>query len=329
MTKILCTDPLPQALIELCKTMLPDDVIFEVVPDFELSTFACMAGDAEILMVVHRRIDAELLAYAPRVRFIQRSGLGHENIIVEDTNAAGIPAAYTPGANAGAVAEHAIMHMLVAVRRFADGERAARANTWPNLDMAAQGIGDIARTTIGFIGMGSIGQAVAERLIAFGPQMIYYRRNRLDPAAEERLHLTYVSLPELLARSRIVSLHTPLTEDTYHMIGDKELAAMPQGSFLINVSRGGLIDEAALRRAIESGHLAGAGLDTIEKEEAGGNPFTDLPQVLVTPHTAGPSKRGMDAILERAFANVVRVVEGNDPIDLVPGSQLTPMYLDV
>jgi phosphoglycerate dehydrogenase-like enzyme len=324
MVNVLCTDPLPQALIKTCENKLPDGAIFEVVPDGELSTFASMAGDAEILIVAHRRIDAELLANAPKVRFIQRAGLGHENIIVKDTNAAGIPAAYTPGANAGAVAEHTIMHMLIAARRFADGERAARANTFPNLEMAAEGIGDIAGATIGFIGMGYSGQAVAERLIAFGPQMIYYKRNRLDLATEQRLHLSYVSLSELLARSKIVSLHTPLTEETHHMIGDEELAAMQQGSFLINVSRGGLIDEGALRRAIESGHLAGAGLDTVQKEEAGGNPFTDLPQVLVTPHTAGPSKRGLDAILERTFANVERVMKGNDPIDLVPGSQLSP-----
>lgn len=323
MTKVLFIDPLPEALIELCRSMLADDIALEVVPDHELTTFAKMAEDAEILVVGHRKIDAELLSHAPNVRFIQRAGLGHETIIIEDTNAAGIPAAYTPGANAGAVAEHIIMHMLIAVRRFADGERAARANTWPSLEMAGEGIGDIAGTTIGMIGLGAIGQAVAERLIAFGPKkMIYHKRNRLDAATEERLRVSYASLPELLAQSQIVSLHTPLTDETYHMIGDEEFAAMPKGSFIINAARGGLIDEAALRRAIESGHLAGAGLDTVEHEEAGGNPFTDLPQVLITPHTAGPSKRGLDSILERTFANVTRVLEGKSPIDLIPGSEL-------
>lgn len=321
MTKILSTDPLPQALIDMCQRMLPDDVVFEAVPDFELQTFANMAVDAEILVVGHRTVDTQLLAHAPAVRFIQRGGLGHENIMIEDTNAAGIPAAYTPGANAGAVAEHAIMHMLVAVRRFADGERATRNNKWPGLEMAAEGIGDIAGSTIGLIGFGYIGQAVAERLIAFGPEMIYNTRNQLDRATEERLQVTYVPLPELLARSTIVSLHTPLTDETRYMIGDEELAAMPQGSYIINVSRGGLVDEAALRRSILSGHLAGAGLDNIEKEEAGGNPFTDLPQVLITPHTAGPSKRGLHSILERAFANITLVLEGKPPEDLIPGSQ--------
>jgi len=301
--------------------MLPKDVICEAVPDMELKTFADLAVDADILLVAHRHIDANLLAHAPNLRLVQRLGLGYENVVVEDTKAAGIPAAFTPGANADSVAEHALMHMLVAIRRFADGERATRANKWTELEMAAAGIGDIVGSSIGLIGMGYIGKAVAERLIAFKPkEVLYYKRNRLDVAEEERLKLNYRSLSELLSQSQIVSLHTPLSDETRHMISDNELASMPEGSLIINVSRGGLIDESALRRAIERGHIAGAGLDNIEHEKDGGNPFVDLPQVLVTPHTAGPSKEGLNAILKRACENVIRVLEGQSPLDLIPGS---------
>jgi phosphoglycerate dehydrogenase-like enzyme len=322
MAKVLVSEPLPAPVVKLCRSMLSDEVVLEVVPDFELQTFAKMAVDADILLVGHRRVDTELLSYAPSLQLVQRAGLGHENIIVSDTNTAGIPAAYTPGANADSVAEHAIMHMLIALRRFADGERATRINQWPMGKMAEEGIGDIVGSTIGLIGMGHIGIAVVERLLPFKPkQILYYKRNRLDSVDEKRLSLTYVSLGELLSRSQIVSLHTPLTDETYHMISDNEFATMPKGSFIINVSRGGLIDEDALRRAIETGQISGAGLDNIEQEEDGGNPFVDLPQVLVTPHMAGPSKQGLYEILSRACANINLVLDGHSPIDLIPGSQ--------
>lgn len=321
MAKVLISDPLPERLVTICRSMLPKDVCCEAVPDMQLQTFADLAVDAEILLVAHRRIDADLLAYAPNLKLIQRLGLGYDNIIFKDTKAAGIPAAFTPGANADSVAEHAIMHMLVAIRRFADGERATRANKWSELEMAAEGIGDIVGSTIGLIGMGSIGKAVAERLIPFkAKEVLYYKRNRLDVAEEEQLKLRYVPLNDLLSQSQIVSLHTPLSDETLHMIGDNELASMPKGSFIINVSRGGLIDEAALSRVIKSGHIAGAGLDNIENEKDGGNPFVDLPQVLVTPHNAGATKQGVHAILKRACENIIRVLEGQPPIDLIPSS---------
>ena len=169
--------------------------------------------------------------------------------------------------------------------------------------------------------MGYIGQAVAERLIPFKPEeVLYHKRNRLDKAEEDRLKLSHVPLNQLLTRSQIVSIHTPLTNETKYIIGDDELAKMPRGAFIINVSRGGLIDEAALRRAIKSGHIAGAGLDNIEHEKDGGNPFVDLPQVLVTPHTAGPTRQGLKAIFKRACDNVIRVLDGQPPVDLIPGS---------
>jgi D-3-phosphoglycerate dehydrogenase len=124
----------------------------------------------------------------------------------------------------------------------------------------------------------------------------------------------------LLASSQIVSLHLPLNEATYHLVSDEQLARMPRGSILINAARGGLVDAAALRRAIESGHLAGAGLDTLEKEGEGCNPFADLPQVVVTPHLAGASQRAGAALAQRCLANINRFLTGEPLLDLVPGT---------
>ena len=320
MSKVLCTDPLPQEIVALCESMLPNSVEFAAVPSLESDDFGRMAADAEFLLVGHRQVDDALLAMAPNLRLIQRVGLGYENIDIEAVVRAGVPAAYTPDANSVAVAEHAIMLMLVLVKRFTTAEAATRAGGWPMMEMVADGIGDLDETTIGLVGLGNIGQAVAERLLPFGPRLLYHARNRVDPTTEDRLGVSYRSLPELLESSQIVSLHLPVTEATRHIMGDEQFVRMPAGSFLVNVSRGALVDEDALRRAILRGHLAGAGLDTVEREEAGGNPFTDLPQVIVTPHTSGPTQRGLHAILERSIANIVRMLAGESIADPIPGT---------
>ncbi len=321
MSKVLCTDPLPQMFVDMCQNLLPKGVSFVAVPTLDIQDFARLAADADFLFVIHRKIDADLLALAPRVRLIQRNGIGYENIDVDAAATVGIPVAYTPGANAGAVAEHAIMLMLALVKRFVAAEHGTRRGKWPMMELAQAGIGDLAGSTIGLIGLGHTGKAVATRLATFGSHLVYHTRHRVDEAIEEKYQVTYMSLSELLTESQIVSLHLPLNEATRHLIGDEQLGLMPRGSILVNVSRGGLVDEVALRRAIESGHLAGAGLDTIEQEGEGGNPFTDLPQVIVTPHTAGPSRRGIDALLQRSFANINRVLAGEQSLDLISGTR--------
>ncbi len=161
-------------------------------------------------------------------------------------------------------------------------------------------------------------------MLPFSTRLLYHTRNRVDPAIEDRLQATYKPLPELLEASHIVSLHLPLTDETHHIMGDEEFGRMPSGSFLVNTSRGALVDETALRRAIESGHLSGAAMDTVEREEAGGNPFIDLPNVIVTPHTAGGTHRGAHVIIERSIANINRMLAGEPIVDAVPGTADIP-----
>ena len=322
MSRVLFTEPLPDNLVEVCRSMLPEDIEFAAVPTLSPEDFARLSSDTEFLLVGHRQVDDALLAMAPNLRLIQRLGLGYDNIDVEAVKRAGVPAAYTPGANSVAVAEHTIMLMLVLVKHLVKAEAATRAGGWPMMELISEGIGDLEQATVGLIGLGNIGQAVAERLLPFGTRTLYHARNRVDPAIEERYQVTYKSLPALLQASQLVSLHLPTTAETHHIMGDKQFAMMPVGSYLVNVSRGGLVDEDALYRAIDSGHLAGAGLDTVQREEAGGNPFTDLPQVIVTPHTAGPSRRGVHVILERSIANITRMLGGEPIVDPIPGTQV-------
>jgi len=290
-----------------------------VVASLDIADFAQRAAAADMLLVGHRRIDAALLDLAPRVRFIQRLGAGYDNIDVAAVAARGIPAAYTPGANAAAVAEQTIALMLALLKRLVPAVEATRANRWAFGDLTAAGLGDLADATVGLVGLGQIGRAVAERLIPFGPQLLYTQRRRLGADTEARLGVRYTALDDLLAAATIVSLHASATTETRGLIGARELDLMRPGALLINTARGELVDEAALRRAIARGHLGGAGLDVLQREADGGNPFADLPQVLVTPHVGGVSRSAGARIWEMALVNIGRVLSGQTPQSLVPG----------
>jgi len=319
--KVLMTQPIPRNMVDWCQKEMPEGVVFEAVASLSDEDWARSAADADILWSADRPIDAHLLAMAPRVRFIQHAGMGYNNIDVAAVAAAGITAAYMPGLSATNVAEHAIMLMLVLLRHFTIAEQGTRAGGWPRLDLHRAGVDDLATSTIGLVGLGYVGRAVATRLAPFGSRLLYHARHRAESDLESRLGLTYRSLPDLLAASKIVSLHVPLTPETRHLIGAAQLAAMPRGALLVNVSRGAVVDELALRQAIESGHLAGAALDVLEREEEGGNPFVDMPQVIVTPHVAGLSRSIMETTLRRGAANIARLIAGEPVHDPIPGTE--------
>ncbi|GAC1550655.1 MAG: hypothetical protein NVS2B7_26740 [Herpetosiphon sp.] len=189
---------------------------------------------------------------------------------------------------------------------------------WATTDIIQTGISDLATATVGLVGLGSTGQAVAARLVAFGTKVVYTSRHQVDPATEEELRVEYQPLPALLASASIVSLHVPLTGESRRLIGEAELAQMRPATLLINTARGGLIDEEALLRSLTDGHLGGAGVDVLEYEMDGHNPFAGRPEVIVTPHIAGASRASTQRIMQLAVANVVRFLGGEEPVDRVP-----------
>ena len=318
MSRVLLIDPIPPPLIERLRPLFPTNAGFDVVPTYSEEDLARHAVEAEILLVLNRKVDARLLSFVPRVRFVQRVGVGYDNLDLGALQTAGVVAAYTPGANAVAVAEHTILLMLALLKRFVAAESAARQGGWPTMELFQAGLGDLANATVGLVGFGNIGRAVAQRLAPFGSRLLYTARHAVDAATEQQFGVHYASLDELLASSTIVSLHLPLNEATEGLIGEAELAKMTVGAFLVNTSRGELLDEAALRRALVSGKLGGAALDVLRNERPGGNPFTDLPQVIVTPHLAGGSRAGVERALQMAIANIARFLRGESPLDLVP-----------
>lgn len=318
MSKILIIDPLPPSFVAGIRQAMPAGVDLDCVVGPEPEEFARRAADAEVLLVVSRRVDAPLLALAPQVRLVQRFGVGYDNLDLAALAAAGVPAAFTPGANADAVAEHTILLMLALLKRLPAADAATRRGEWPAQALVQAGLGDLAAATVGLVGFGHIGRAVAARLRPFGCQLLYTARHPLGRERDELLGVEYVPLPELLRRASIVSLHVPLTAETRHLIGAEELARMQQGAVLINTSRGAVLDETALRQSLDQAHLGGAGLDVLADEQPGGNPFADLTQVVVTPHVAGASAAAARIIFQQAAANVKRYLAGQPVLDLVP-----------
>ena len=315
MVKVLLIDPALATVRDGFVERLPPEVDVAVVADFGDEEFRRQAADATVLVNARRPVDAATLAMAPATRFIQMIGAGVDPIDRSAVAAAGITVAYNPGVNASGAAEHTIMLMLALLKRLPNTERVTRAGRFAPAEIIASGIDDLADATVGLVGMGHIGQAVAARLVPFGTRIVYHAR-RAVPAVD-RIATGPLPLPELLATSNIVSLHIPLTAETNHLIGEREIASMPRGSFLVNAGRGGLVDETALRAAVTGGHLAGAGLDVLERETDGVNPFADLPEVIVTPHLGGGSRNSMSGVVERCTANIRRFLAGEPVLDIV------------
>ncbi len=255
MPRILLIDPIPLPLVERMRPMFPAGTRLDMVSTLSEEDLDRHAAETEILLVIQRKVDARLLSILPHVRFVQRVGVGYDNLDLEALQAAGVVAAYTPGANAVAVAEHTILLMLALLKRFAAAESATRQGGWPTMELFQAGLGDLASTTVGLVGFGSIGRAVAQRLVPFGSRLQYTASHSVDPTTEQQFGVRYASLEDLLATSTIVSLHVPLTGATRGLIGEAELAKMPAGAFLVNTSRGEVLDESALRHTIESGKL--------------------------------------------------------------------------
>jgi phosphoglycerate dehydrogenase-like enzyme len=319
MPRVLISSPFPEAMVQFFRQLVGEAAEVDFVTTPGDAEFAQKAASVAVLVNGFRRVDAALLELAPKVKFIQQIGVGYNNLDLKALSARNILAANTPGVNAEAVAEHAILLMLSLLKRFEESVTATRANDWPTMKIAGSGLTELGAATVGLVGFGSTGQAVAERLKPFGARVLYTSRRRASPEIEERLGVSYASFPDLLAASSIVSLHLPLSAETHHLIGAKELAQMPPGSFLINTARGDIVDETALHAAIAGGHLGGAGLDVIQQEKPGGNPFSALHQVTVTPHTAGASKGVMVKAAKIAAGNVSRYLAGEKPLYILPG----------
>ena len=274
--------------------------------------------DADVLVVGLEPVDEKLLARAGRLRLIQRLGRGHDNVDLDAASRRGIPVCGMPDFNAESVAEHTVMLTLALLRRVFESTLLMKAGRWPVRDVVSPGIFDLAGKTVGIVGYGAIGRAVADRMRAFDAVLCVHdsdQRRQMDG-------VEVASLDELLGRADVVTLHAPLTQDTEGMIGERELALMKPTAILVNTARGALVDELALANALTSGSIAGAGIDVYSDEPLDPkHPLRRCPNVVLTPHTAGQTREAMERMVGFMLENLRRLEQGESLRHLLnPGS---------
>ncbi|MEM3700706.1 MAG: hydroxyacid dehydrogenase [Candidatus Bathyarchaeia archaeon] len=251
------------------------------------------------------KIPRKVLEVSEKLKVIGVHGVGIDHIDVDFAEKKGIRIVRTPEALTDSVAEFTVGLMLALLRKISLADDAVRKGEWNKKYGCLVGA-ELMGKTVGILGLGRIGSAVAKRLCGFNVNLIYYQRQR-SIELEKQLGVKYVTFNELLAESDIISIHVPLTSETHHMISFKEFALMKRGLFIVNTARGAVIDEKALYEALVSGKVAGAALDVFESEPlSSDNPLTRLDNVILTPHLAASCEETLKRL---AFAVAEKVIQ--------------------
>jgi phosphoglycerate dehydrogenase-like enzyme len=281
------------------------DLRITACPEDDDTLLMRLLPETDVLWHVLKRCTTEMIAAAPRLKLIQKIGVGVNTIDLDAAKARGIPVCNLPGTNARAVAELTLALMLATLRRVPRFDAGLRGGTW--LDSALQdGIGELGGRVVGLVGYGAIPRLLAPVLVALGCTVIYATRRDVPDAVGARR-----PLDALLAEADVVSLHLPLTEETANLIDAAALERMKPGAILINTARGGLVDPVALAEALRAGRLAGAGLDVFAQEPADpGDPLLSLPSVVLTPHIAWLTTGTFDRSFSLAAENCRRLGAG-------------------
>lgn len=312
--------------VKVLAHFLPGDTVLEIVePESDwLDITWCHEDDdetlhaelprADVVWHVLRPLTGADLRRGTRLRLVHKLGAGVNTIDVDTASESGIAVANMPGANAPSAAEGTVLLMLAAMRRLLELDSATRSGRgWPTDPTLGETVRDIGECTVGLIGYGNIAQRVEQIVAAMGAEVLHTSTADDGTAA-------WRPLPELLAASDIVSLHLPLTPDSEKLIDAAALALMKPRALLVNTSRGGVVDEAALVEALSSGRLAAAGLDVFAAEPVqAGNPLLALDNVVVTPHVVWYTQDTMRRYLYQAVDNCRRLRDGEDLVNVVNG----------
>jgi glyoxylate reductase len=283
---------------------VPREVLMEKAR--QVDGLLCIPGD---------RVDRELLAAAPQLKVVSSFSVGVDHIDVAEATRRGIYVGHTPGVLTDATADHTWALLLATARRVAEADRFMRARRWkvgwsPTFFFGA----DVWGATLGIIGLGRIGVAVARRARGFNMRVLYYDVRRPPKEVEEEVGAEYVELDELLARSDFVTVHVPLTDETRGLIGERELRLMKPTAHLVNTARGPIVNQQALYRALKEGWIAGAALDVFDQEPIEpDNPLLELENVVLTPHIASATPTARQRMSELAGRNLLAVLKGEMP----------------
>ncbi len=310
MPSVFITRSLPEEALRIARAATEVEVWPEEMPPTYEVLLEKVAEIDGLLCLLTDRIDANLLDHAPNLRVVSQMAVGYDNIDVAACTARGIPVGNTPGVLTETTADLAFALLLAAARRIVEADGYTRAGcwrTWSPMLLAGQ---DVHHATIGIVGMGRIGYAMARRASGFDMRILYSHPRRYE-LVELELGAQYVELNELLAASDFVSLHTPLTPATHHLIGAEQLARMKPTAILINTARGAVVDQNALYAALTEGRIAAAGLDVFEQEPVpSDNPLLQLNNVVALPHIGSASVATRTRMAVLAADNLVAGLQG-------------------
>ena len=316
---LLALPPLDVSLLEALFADLP--VTVSVPAERTPAALTEAIGGAEILVGDWSgalTLSAAQVGAARRLAFVQQPSVGVDSLDVAALTAAGVPAANTAGANAVSVAEWCVGAAFASLRWLAWADAAVRAGGWPQLDISRRGGGELAGRRVGIVGMGAIGVETARRFVALGCDVAHWSR-RARPA-DEAGGARWLPLDDLLAHSQLLVLVIALSDETRGLVSAEQLARLPEGAYVVNAARGGILDEAALLTALDSGALAGAALDVYATEPLpADSPLRSHDRVRLSPHAGGATREAQGRLIAAVVDNVRRAVTGQPVAHVVNG----------
>jgi len=320
---ILVTQLVPEAAIERLRSAVGNGTLdINPEPDHIWSKRELVeklrAGNYNALYcMLTNRIDGDVLDAAPDLKIVANVAVGYNNIDVDEATRRGVAVTNTPGVLTDTTADFAWTLLMASARRLVEGDRFLRAGRfrgWGPLMMVGQ---DVYGKTLGIIGFGRIGRTLAKRATGFEMNVLYYDRHPADPDTDKMLNARSVSMDELLAQSDYVSLHTDYNPETHHLIGKAEFDKMKPTAYLINTARGAIVDETALVEALNTGQIAGTGLDVFEKEPEIHPGLLELENAVLAPHIASASLDTRTAMANMAADNIIAILTGKRPPNLL------------
>lgn len=315
--RILMTQLPPKAAVERLQSALGPSDVLDINPDpdriwtkSELIERLRSGNYDALYCMLTNPIDAEVLDAAPGLKIIANMAVGYNNVDVKEATRRGIPISNTPGVLTDTTADFAWMLIMASARRLVESDRflrAGRFHGWGPLMMVGH---DVHGKTLGIIGFGRIGRAVAKRATGFDMAVLYHDKYTADPATEHALNARSASMDELLSQSDFVTIHTDYNRETHHLIGAPQLAMMKPTAHLINTARGPIVDEEALAAALKAGTIAGAGLDVYEHEPEVHPGLLELENVVLAPHIASASLDTRNSMALTAAENILAALNG-------------------
>ncbi len=316
--RVYVTQPIPQRALERLQEVadveMNEDPLHVATPE----ELAWGVGRADVLFcLLHDRVDSRVLAAGPRLRLVASMAIVPANIDLGAATARGIPVTVIPPLVTEATADVTMALLLAVARRVVEADRLLRSGVFPGAQSTYLVGGTVHGKTLGIVGLGAIGRAVTRRARGFGMRVLYMKRRRLSPTEEREYGVEWAELDRLLRESDFVSVHALQAPETHHLIGERELRLMKRTAYLINTSRGPLVDEAALVTALQEGRIAGAGLDVYEHEPRVSPGLLDLPNVVLAPHIGSADRDTRETIAGIVVDNILAHLRGDRPPNVI------------